>query len=124
MKLGTKFRTCERHGDRWRGDFERDGRTESFTTRWVLDATGRAGWLVNRLGMRPVRSDPLVAHVARLEQLSGDDARLYLEAVPGGWWYFVPLPERCGVAVFLTDLEYRDGAVRFATWARLWSGPR
>ncbi len=116
VKLGVRLRTCARHGDHWRGDFERDGRTESFAARWVLGATGRAGWLLNRLGVRPVRSDPLVAHVARLEHLPGADARLHLEAVPGGWWYFAPLSDRRGVAVFLTDLGCRDGAGARATW--------
>jgi flavin-dependent dehydrogenase len=81
--------------------------------RLVIVATGRA--LPSELPLPPivrerVALDRLVAIAARLPSLraadeDGDDPRLLLEAMPGGWWYVAPVPGNTRMAVFLTDSD-------------------
>ncbi|MEA2489918.1 MAG: hypothetical protein QOH21_1710 [Acidobacteriota bacterium] len=80
-----------------------DGSTLSAP--YVVDATGRAGWLAHRAGARRIVDDVLVAAVAFLET-SGDperDSWTLVEAIEEGWWYTAVLPGRRLAAMFVTD---------------------
>jgi flavin-dependent dehydrogenase len=113
---GARTRDCLPSGIGWGVTADLKGQRVEFTTRWVLDATGRSSWLARRLGLRPALTDRLVGIVAWFDDLSGDDQRLYLEAVPGGWWYFAPLQQGRGVAVFLTDASLLAPRGAAGTW--------
>jgi flavin-dependent dehydrogenase len=54
----------------------------------------------------PSRSDRLVASVAVFAAAPGDmDARSWVEAVEGGWWYTSPVPGRLRMLVYFTDSD-------------------
>jgi flavin-dependent dehydrogenase len=88
--------------------------------RWLIDGTGRAAWLVRRLGVRLVALDHLVAVLAYLEPPGRPDPRLFVEAAPDGWWYAAPLPGGAVVAAFLTDHDLlpRGRAALGSFWDR------
>src|SRR5438067_141230 len=79
--------------------------------RWLIDATGRRG---AGLSGPPARSDRLVASVATFRAAPGDvDARSWVEAVEGGWWYTAPVPGRRRVLAYFTDSDLlRDSPIR------------
>ena len=71
--------------------------------RWLIDATGRGG---AGLGGPPTRSDRLVANVVIFEAAPDDvDARSWVEAVKGGWWYTAPVPGHRRVLAYFTDSD-------------------
>lgn len=112
VRTGLRVTVCRRVGDCWQ---VRAGDTE-YTTPWVIDAAGRSG----HLNGRRLRIDRMVAAVARLTEVTHPDRRLAVEAVPDGWWYFAPLPNARGVAVWLTDADLLPGSpvVRSDAWHR------
>lgn len=79
--------------------------------RWLIDATGRRG---SGLGGPPVRSNRLAASVTILAAAPDDvDARSWVEAVEGGWWYTAPVPGRRRVLAYFTDSDLlRDSPIR------------
>ena len=94
-----------RDGDLWRVQCGREQRT----SRRVIDATGRAGAVVGRLGVPRHRLDRQVAEVAVVEDVPS--ARVTtVESEADGWWYTTPLPQGGRVVVRLTDADLRDGA--------------
>lgn len=78
---------------------------ESVEAPFVIDATGRAGWLAHRAGARRVVDDVLIAVVAFLETRGeGDrDSWTLVEAVEEGWWYSAVLPDGRLAVLFVTD---------------------
>ena len=97
----TRVVSAERNGA-WRLQCD-DGSTVEAP--FVLDATGRAGWLAHRAGARRVVDDVLVAAVAFLDA-QGEPARdsfTLVEAVEKGWWYTAALPNARLAAMFVTD---------------------
>ena len=80
----------------------------------IVDATGRAAWLSRSQGLSPRRDDALVAearwyvHDESASNLSG----ALVETTEYGWWYTSMLPDRRGVAMFMTDADLRNKA----TW--------
>ena len=81
---------------------------------WVVDATGRAGAVVGRLGISRVRVDAQVALVAVVSDAGGERVTT-VESVPQGWWYTSPLPGGRRVAALVTDVDL-VGTVREETW--------
>jgi 2-polyprenyl-6-methoxyphenol hydroxylase-like FAD-dependent oxidoreductase len=81
------------------------GRNAAFRGRWIVDATGRSGWLLRRVGVRRKRLDELVAIMFCIRGACSDQ-RLTIEAVPQGWWYYSPLPKERAVAAFVTDRDH------------------
>ncbi|MCW2810029.1 MAG: hypothetical protein JWP61_487, partial [Friedmanniella sp.] len=72
----------------------------------VVDASGRAGRVSRRLGVRRVRYDRLVAAVAYVPTTGADDdGATLVEATPEGWWYSLFLPGRRLALAFLTDAD-------------------
>lgn len=56
--------------------------------KFVVDATGRTGSIVRRLGARRIVDDRLIAAAIRLDRTTSQpDPYLRLTATPDGWWY-------------------------------------
>ena len=90
-----------RINDRWEAD-------------WLVDASGRAGAVVGRLGVPRLRLDNQVALIAVVADAGG--ARVTtVEAIPDGWWYSAPLPGGARVAALVTDADL-VGPDRLRTW--------
>jgi flavin-dependent dehydrogenase len=80
---------ARRHVDgRWLVAARTDGRDVDIRGDWVVDATGRAAWLVRQSGFRR-RIERLTA-TGRRYDVGRVDARLLIESVSTGWWYSVP----------------------------------
>lgn len=112
VHTGVRVTSCHRAGDRWRVRIS----DREYVARWVIDATaGR-----ECVGDRPRRLDRQVALAARLTGVNHHDARLAVEAVQDGWWYYAPLPCHRGVAVYLTDVDLipDSAADRMDFWHR------
>ncbi|MBO3750916.1 tryptophan 7-halogenase [Streptosporangiaceae bacterium NEAU-GS5] len=71
----------------------------------VLDCSGRAAVVAQRLGARRIHEDKLVAiSVLHTPGIAGDvDAMTMVEAGPEGWWYTALLPGGRRIFVYLTD---------------------
>jgi flavin-dependent dehydrogenase len=118
---GAALRTCGAAGpDGWVIGIDTSHGPATLRGRWAIDATGRARWFVRRQGVRPAALDRLVGVVAHLARPSTPDPRLFLEAVPDGWWYAAPLPGGRAIAAFLTDPDSppRDPVALSAWWGR------
>ena len=80
----------------------------------LVDASGRAGAVVGRLGVTRVRLDDQVALIGVVRDAGGERVTT-VEAVPEGWWYSAPLPGERRVAALVTDADL-VGAERTQTW--------
>ncbi len=65
------------------------GKPENLRARWLIDASGRRAICAQRLGIRRIADEPLMALYA--SGPSPFDARSVIEAVPFGWWYSAAL---------------------------------
>jgi flavin-dependent dehydrogenase len=92
--------------DRWHGD-------------WVIDATGRAGAVVSRLGVSRIRLDEQIALIGVVPDLGGERVTT-VESVREGWWYTTPLSGGRRVVALITDPATAVGD-RSRTWCRLLS---
>lgn len=83
--------------------------TRAQQARWIVDATGRAGAIVGRLGIRRERHDAQLAEICLMR--SRDEARVTtIESVDDGWWYSTPLADGRRVVAFLTDADLLGNA--------------
>lgn len=96
-----------RVNDRWGGD-------------WVVDASGRAGAVVSRLGVRRIRLDEQIALVGVVPDRGGERVTT-VESVPEGWWYTTPLRDGRRVVALITDPGTATGD-RARTWQHLLAG--
>jgi flavin-dependent dehydrogenase len=118
VRMGARARTLQRlSDDHWAvGVSSREGANEWLVSRFLVDATGRAGRIGRKLGATRYVVDGLVGVAA---QFSGTgfvqalDGRLIVESSEHGWWYATALsPERASV-VMLTDADVlRKGSAR------------
>ena len=91
-------------------DVRRDGRFwrlhlhdgESVDCAFLIDATGRAGWLARRLGARRWHHDRLIASVAYLDGGRCDSTTL-VEATAASWWYSAALPDERLAVMAISD---------------------
>ena len=90
-----------RINDRWDAD-------------WLVDASGRAGALVGRLGVPRISLDTQVALIAVVPDAGGERVTT-VEAVSEGWWYSAPLPGGQRVAAIVTDADL-VGSDRSRCW--------
>jgi 2-polyprenyl-6-methoxyphenol hydroxylase-like FAD-dependent oxidoreductase len=111
----TKLRSLERIEDHWQLVVDTPSGPRMATTRFVVDATGRAAVVARRHGIRHRIFDPLVAAVAVLSA-GGPvryDATTLIEATECGWWYSALTPNGRLVVVWFTD---PDILARVAPW--------
>jgi flavin-dependent dehydrogenase len=72
---------------------------------WLVDCTGRAGWVMRRLRIRRARHDRLVCLYRLYESMSetDPDSLTLTESIPEGWWYTARLPGCRRLAAFFAD---------------------
>lgn len=77
---------------------------ESAAAGFLLDATGRSGWLPRQLGVQRHSTDRLAAIVAAVPHRSSQTCTgTLVEAVEDGWWYAAPRPDGQWTVVFFSD---------------------
>lgn len=109
----SRVLTLTDQDERWQVRVRRpDGTETNVYARWVMDATGRSSGIARRLGAERQREDRLLAFIARFVPAGNTkpdrDARTWIEAVHGGWWYTALLPSQERVVVFHTDADLAD----------------
>jgi flavin-dependent dehydrogenase len=112
----ARVTSVEREGDGWQVGAA-DG--EVFGAGFVVDATGRAGAIVRRLGARVGRQDGLVAMVG--EGRPGADTRdgTLVESVEDGWWYATTLGDRASIGLVTHADLLPPAGERDAVWRML-----
>jgi flavin-dependent dehydrogenase len=119
VRRGAQAVSCERRtDDGWILHFDCMGHRERVEARTLIDATGRRGWLLRRVGVRPSLRDRLVGLLGYAGPRASPDPALFVEATPLGWWYSAPLPGQRSVAAFMTDgdLISHDGRGMVSFW--------
>ena len=87
---------------------------DGVTAEWIVDASGRAGVVLARLGIPRVRVDQQVALVGVVPDRGGGRVTT-VESVREGWWYTTPIPRERRVAALVTDADLL-GRDRAAVW--------
>lgn len=101
-QITTRVTDVQREGDTWRLDLQNGS---SLTTRFLLDASGRAATVARRRTARH-RHQRLLAAYAFLGQIDPGvepTAGVLVEAVADGWWYSALTPDRRLVVAFFFD---------------------
>ena len=103
---GASARTAERAEDGWRvGCQGRGDRSHTLEAPWVVDATGRHGFLARRLGRVPDRRTSTLALVGRwrvpARPGNPDEGHTVIGSHPTGWAWSVPVASdvRCVTAM-------------------------
>lgn len=101
---GASVSGIRRQEECWEVSFHQ---TSTIKVPWLVDATGRSGFVLRHLGIRRKRRDQQVAQISVLPD--SNTAQTFLgttvEAVSGGWWYTTPLPGEKRVVAYLTDRD-------------------
>jgi len=107
---GRGIRTIARIDDEWRVQTG----LGTVTTRYLIDATGRASVVARRVGSRRLRLDRMVAVGARYATNSATfvEHGVLIEATEYGWWYGAPVPSNEIVVAFLSDADLPGTSVR------------
>jgi hypothetical protein len=91
---------------------------ETYRSDFVVDATGRSARLAGSLGARRVVYDHLIAVAGFFDGDASapaeEDSFTLVEAVSSGWWYSSRLPGGKLIAVYMTDGDLLDPALRQA----------
>jgi flavin-dependent dehydrogenase len=105
----------------WIIEIANDTVNVTLKARWVIDATGRAGWFARRQQVERRAMDHLVALVRFGRARPSADSRTLIETCPDGWWYAARLPNDRAVAAFFTDADLmaRDVRQRAEGWSKL-----
>lgn len=120
---GARVRVCSNgHSNDWRVEAAWDGRHVRLQARFLVDTTGRARSALP-FRTRHIGYDRLIG-IATLLTLApgepGPDPRTLVEAVPEGWWYSAPLPDRHLALAYMSDADLVERARRRLT--TFWSG--
>jgi flavin-dependent dehydrogenase len=89
---------------------------ETYRSDFVVDATGRSARLARSMGARRFVYDQLIAVAGFFDEHASapaeEDSFTLVEAVSSGWWYSSRLPGRKLIAVYMTDGDLLDPALR------------
>ncbi len=113
---GRRVVACSRENDtRFILTVKGDG-VEAYRSNFVVDATGRSVRLAGSLGARRIIYDRLIAVAGFFDEDAAapaeDDSFTLVEAVASGWWYSSRLPGGKLIAVYMTDGDLLDHALR------------
>ena len=108
---GTIARSAD-DGDRgWTIRCDSDAGAVELLTPWLLDATGRHGFMSREMGRIPDRSTTTLALVGRWEHDSWDEetsSHTLIESYSDGWAWSVPLTERTRCFTAMIDQRHAE----------------
>jgi flavin-dependent dehydrogenase len=110
---GTTARTARETDEGWLLRCEVEGEAEvELAAPWVIDATGRHGFLARAEGREPDRSTTTLALVRRWRQPSGwgadDGFNTLIESYSDGWAWSVPIDENVRCFTAMVDQRHAD----------------
>lgn len=108
----TRVVGCGPEAQGWTLQTQTSNGPRAWSTRFVVDASGRAARVARLLGVRRVRYDRLVGALTYLPGRGDEESTTVVESVPGGWWYSLWLPNQQLAVAFMTDADLLDTAVR------------
>ncbi|CAE7226575.1 unnamed protein product [Rhizoctonia solani] len=80
------------------------GDEQSYSSKWLIDASGRQASVARKLGAKTTKLDGLLAFYMVFASTEVDrDTRTLIEASDNGWWYSSQLPDQRRIVVFHTD---------------------
>ncbi len=105
----TRFLNCQRTASHnWEIHVrEPDKTTRKIQCKYLIDATGRRGYLARHLGIPRQIYDRLMG-VACIGQLANDspvESFIQVEACEYGWWYTAPIPGNRISVVLMSDVD-------------------
>ncbi len=113
----AKVTAAKSHTSGWRVQYESNGKSESITARWVLDASGRTAFLGKRLKLAqdtipyPKRF-AVYNHFVGVQRRSGKEAgNIIITRLRDGWFWAIPLDE-CKTSVGVVATRNRDEWLR------------
>ena len=114
---GQRLVACSRERDaRFKLTVKGLDAVEEYRSNFVVDATGRSARLAGSLGARRVIYDRLIGVAGFFDGDAAtpaeEDSFTLVEAVSSGWWYSSRLPGGKLVAVYMTDGDLLDPALR------------
>lgn len=112
--VGAEVTSFERNRSEWRLSINGQPITASF----LVDATGRAGFVARRCGSEMVTRNRMIG-LAGVWSDAGEDHWTRIRAVKGGWWYTAILPGGRRLATFFTDIE-ECRLPQGMTWREVW----
>lgn len=119
VSLSARVTDLARQDDRWSLRLQGPG-PAALRADCVIDATGRTAGIARRCGAAIQRHDTLTALAGWYEHDSVERSSTgaLVEATPDGWWYTATLPDRRGVAMFMTAADRLKGSAvaRQARW--------
>jgi len=95
--VNERVRAVDRTAGAWRVN-------DRWSGEWIVDASGRAGFVMSRLGVPRLRIDEQVALVGVVPDRGGERVTT-VEATRDGWWYTAPLPAERRVVAYVTDAD-------------------
>jgi 2-polyprenyl-6-methoxyphenol hydroxylase-like FAD-dependent oxidoreductase len=113
-RQGAVFRTgatalrVDSVGAKWHVQLRDNAGTDQAQADWLIVASGRGGRPLIHGAVRE-RSDHLCACFALMPFQGRTDARTWLEAASGGWWYSAPVPDGRIALAFFTDADLLPG---------------
>lgn len=93
---------------KWKVEIAHGAQCHSFSTKFLVDATGRASYAARKQGATRIAWDRLIGVVSFFSptlQESLIDGFTLIEAVEDGWWYSAALPASGLVLAFMTDAD-------------------
>lgn len=126
---GTRLAGEQRTDGGWVLRLQGAGDPTRFTTRYVVDATGRRARFSARRGSRRVLFDHLVGVFLFFgpgARPVPPDTRTLVESIESGWWYSARLPGDGLIAAFMTDADLvrTEGLARRDAWLELLAASR
>ena len=107
-RMQTKVVAGQHDPDGWTLELLPEGDAPALLhAAYLVDATGRAGWVARRLNIARRNFDNLVGFGQFLSPTTSgfEDSATLIEAMPGGWWYSALLPDGRLVVVYFTDAD-------------------
>lgn len=92
---------------------ESGARGPRLHAQFLIDASGRSGWLARRQGVGRKSYDSLIGIVGLFDPSGRDaarDSRTLIEAAADGWWYSALLPGGRLLAAYMTDVDLPGAA--------------
>lgn len=107
----TRVVTASYTDPHWHLRINAEGQQGELEASFLVDATGRSGWLARSLARKRIIYDDMLALVRVLKpqrSATSTDCSpvLYLEATENGWWYSAPVPDGALVIAHITDRDH------------------